>query len=88
MRFYLNQIAETSGMGTSRWINNYVKEFPIPIGPQKLEALIIDLVMNILKEKKANPEKNTGQLEKKIDDLVYKLYDLTKEEIELLEGGR
>ena len=30
IRFYLTQIAGTSGMGTSRWINNYVKEFPIP----------------------------------------------------------
>ena len=30
IRFYLVHIAETSGMGTTRWINNYVKEFPIP----------------------------------------------------------
>ena len=28
IRFYLNLIAVTSGMGVSRWINNYVKEFP------------------------------------------------------------
>jgi REP element-mobilizing transposase RayT len=30
MKFYLQQIAATSGVGTLRWINNYVKEFPIP----------------------------------------------------------
>ena len=30
IEFYLKQIANTSGMGTTRWINNYVKEFPIP----------------------------------------------------------
>ena len=30
IRFYLNLIAITSGMGVTRWINNHVKEFPIP----------------------------------------------------------
>lgn len=30
IEFYLKQIANTSGMGTTRWINNYVKEFPVP----------------------------------------------------------
>lgn len=30
IKFYLKQIANTSGVGTLRWINNYVKEFPIP----------------------------------------------------------
>jgi len=29
IKFYLKQIANTSGVGTTRWINNYVKEFPI-----------------------------------------------------------
>lgn len=31
IKFYLKQIAATSGVGTLRWINNYVKEFPIPL---------------------------------------------------------
>lgn len=30
IEFYLRQTANTSGVGTTRWINNYVKEFPIP----------------------------------------------------------
>ncbi|RXR24676.1 Eco57I restriction-modification methylase domain-containing protein [Flavobacterium stagni] len=30
IKFYLRQIANTSGVGTTRWINNYVKDFPIP----------------------------------------------------------
>jgi hypothetical protein len=29
IKFYLKQIANTSGVGTTRWINIYVKEFPI-----------------------------------------------------------
>lgn len=31
IKFYLKQIANTSGVGTTRWINNYVKDFPIPL---------------------------------------------------------
>jgi tRNA1(Val) A37 N6-methylase TrmN6 len=31
IKFYLKQIANTSGVGTTRWINNYVKDFPIPV---------------------------------------------------------
>ena len=31
VRFYVRLIAATSGMGTIRWINNYVKLIPIPI---------------------------------------------------------
>lgn len=31
IKYYLKQIANTSGVGTTRWINIYVKEFPIPI---------------------------------------------------------
>ena len=29
--FFLKMIANTSGMGTTRWINVYVKDFPIPV---------------------------------------------------------
>ncbi len=41
----------------------------------------------ILSLKKENPEANTSALEAEIDQLVYKLYDLTEEEIEIIENG-
>ena len=39
----------------------------------------------ILAAKKSNPETDTTDLEREIDQLVYKLYDLTPEEIALVE---
>ncbi len=36
--------------------------------------------------KKANPQADTIELEHKIDELVYKLYGLTEEEIAIVEG--
>ena len=86
IRFYLGLIAETSGMGTSRWINNYVKEFPIPMSPRSQQTQIIKLVNQILAERTA-PDKDVAALENEIDRVVYSLYDLTREEIEIVEGA-
>ena len=35
----------------------------------------------ILKKKKQNPKADMGELEKKIDEMVYELYNLTEKEI-------
>ena len=74
-------------MGTSRWINNYVKEFPIPEPTCEQQALIIELVDLILGAKRANPNREVSALENEIDQIVYLLYDLTPEEIAIVEGA-
>lgn len=84
--FYLGLIAETSGMGVSRWINNYVKEFPIVQTSDDKQASIISLVDAILTAKRISSLANTTLIEKRIDQLVYKLYGLTEEEIKVVEG--
>ena len=85
IRFYLGLIAETSGMGTSRWINNYVKEFPIPEAACEQQAPIIELVNQILDAKHTDPDTDVSELENEIDQIVYLLYDLTPEEIAIVE---
>ena len=87
IRFYLSLVAETSGMGTSRWINNYVKEFPIPVVVHERQTEIIELVIKILAVKAADPDADTSNLENEIDKLVYDLYDLTDDEIAIVEGS-
>ena len=86
IRFYLNLVAETSGMGTSRWINNYVKEFPIPIVAYEQQTEIIEHVDQLLAIKRADSDADTSNLENEIDKLVYALYDLTDDEIAIVEG--
>ncbi|WP_100978334.1 Eco57I restriction-modification methylase domain-containing protein [Helicobacter pylori] len=46
---------------------------------------IIALVDKILKSKEKDPKANTQRLEKEIDALVYQLYNLTDEEIKIIE---
>jgi hypothetical protein len=48
---------------------------------EKIEKLVDD----ILKKKKENKDADTSVLEKEIDQLVYKLYGLTEEEIKIVE---
>ena len=85
IRFYLSLVAETSGMGTSRWINNYVKEFPIPAVAYEQQTEIIRIVNRILEAKIANPDADTADLEQEIDKQVYALYNLTQEEVAIME---
>ncbi|MEP0860501.1 MAG: hypothetical protein HRF52_03580 [Ignavibacterium sp.] len=42
----------------------------------------------ILAAKKQNKNADTSQWEREIDNLVYQLYELTPEEIEIIEGGK
>jgi len=60
---------------------------PITKENQPIADQIITLVDQILAAKKQNPEADASPLEKEIDRLVYKLYDLTEEEIEIIEGA-
>ncbi|UOS31382.1 DUF7149 domain-containing protein [Helicobacter pylori] len=49
---------------------------------------IIALVDKILQAKEKDPKANTQRLEKEIDALVYQLYNLTDEEIKIIEDGQ
>ncbi|WP_121035730.1 DUF7149 domain-containing protein [Helicobacter pylori] len=49
---------------------------------------IIALVDKILQTKEKDPKANTQELEKEIDALVYQLYNLTDEEIKIIENGQ
>jgi adenine-specific DNA-methyltransferase len=61
----------------------YFKDFPIvPISSDHLE----NITQLILAAKKLNPSADTTDLEHQIDQLVYQLYDLTEEEIKIVEG--
>lgn len=70
---------------------NNLEKIPIPkITPQnqKLADKIIVLVDKILKSKEKDPKANTQRSEKEIDALVYRLYNLTDEEIKIIEEGQ
>ncbi|EAI6787604.1 class I SAM-dependent DNA methyltransferase [Campylobacter jejuni] len=53
---------------------------------EKLANKLISLVDEILKAKEQDKNANTQELENKINSLVYKLYNLTEDEIKIIEG--
>ncbi|EIX7260928.1 Eco57I restriction-modification methylase domain-containing protein [Campylobacter coli] len=69
--------------------NQYVEKFPIlkiHSKNQKIADELINLVDEILKAKEQDKNANTQELENKINSLVYKLYNLTEEDIKIIEG--
>ena len=70
---------------------------PIPKISESAQQPFITLVDQILAAKKQPPsppfskgefkDADTSVLERRIDEMVYKLYDLTKEEIQIIENS-
>lgn len=76
---------------TNNNINIYeLQSLPIPkpnSKNQKLVDEIVNSVNQILEIKKENSQTDTTKIEKDIDNLIYKLYNLTPKEIEIIEKG-
>ncbi len=77
---------------TNNHVNLYELEtLPIPQitkSNQPTVDKITDCAKAILEAKEKDPKANTQKLEKEIDALVYQLYNLTDEEIKIIEEGQ
>jgi type I restriction-modification system DNA methylase subunit len=62
-----------------------LSEIPIKGVEPSIQKPFIELVDRILEAKKRDPETDTTPLEKRIDNLVYQLYDLQQPEIAAIE---
>jgi type I restriction-modification system DNA methylase subunit len=83
-KFFFPQICPSIRGGFMRFKSIYVEQIPIPITatPEPIEAL----VNKILQVKSKDHLADVTKLEHQIDQLVYQLYNLTPEEIKLVEG--
>lgn len=68
--------------------NNEINNIPIANFFQAVNIGFAKIVNQILAAKKNDPNADTSALEKQIDEMVYALYDLTPEEIAIVEGNR
>lgn len=70
-----------------RWLVQHIDNLPI-VKPNTLNnikiAKVITLVLSLCENKRNNKNK-VLELENQIDQLVYQLYDLNQEEIDLIE---
>ena len=64
-----------------------IKEIPIAISSKTEQAPIIKLVEQILTAKQSTPSVSTAEMERAIDKIVYGLYGLTGDEIEIIENS-
>jgi len=90
--FYFSLICNSSGMATIQWKKFALEKVPVKELSEKEQKPFIDNVVKILAITKnddylQNPVKqsNVREYEKQIDQLVYKLYGLTEEEIAIVE---
>lgn len=63
-----------------------IERLPIPKVDSKTEVEFIQIVQEILEKKKVDSTIDTPTLESKLDSLVYQLYNLSDDEIELIES--
>ena len=61
------------------------KQFPIAKASKEQQQPIIELVDKILEAKCSNPTADTSALERKIDRLVYEMYNLSSDNISIIE---
>ncbi|EJS8882223.1 Eco57I restriction-modification methylase domain-containing protein [Campylobacter jejuni] len=87
--YYFKQIGAKLGASGYEMSKIFVEKLPIPkinSKNQKIADELINLADEILKAKEQNKNASTQELENKINSIVYKLYNLTEEEIKIIEG--
>jgi hypothetical protein len=91
--YYYKKISLEKGRTMAQTDIETLENLPIKYVDKKEQEPIINTVCKILKETKDNDylenikQTIVEQYEKKIDRMVYKLYDLTPEEIEIVENS-
>lgn len=91
--YFFKQWYAGGGLGEEgyRYKKAFLENLPIPpitSSKQPIVTQIEQLVDQILAAKRQNPQADTTHWEREIDRLVYRLYELTEEEIGIIEGGK
>ena len=82
MWFFIKNTSAVFSGGYFYYKTKYIKPFPLPASTSESEKVLTALVDKILKLKSENKE--TKELENEIDEIVFKLYGLTENEIEVI----
>jgi len=84
--YFIQQTGYVLRGGYFTFKTNYILPFPIPKEiPSDIHNEVENLVKNILSERKISSKKDISNLEKKIDYYIYKLYNFSSNEIDIIE---
>lgn len=62
-----------------------IKDFPIPDIPERIQEIITTKVNYIMQQKHLDSQSDVTDIEKDIDEIVYHLYDLTYDEVLIID---
>ncbi|MBD1214134.1 MAG: Eco57I restriction-modification methylase domain-containing protein, partial [Dolichospermum circinale Clear-D4] len=65
-----------------------IRKLPIIVTDLHQRHILMNIVTKILNAKKSDPNADTTALETEIDQMVYQLYNLTAEEIQIIESSQ
>lgn len=84
--WFIQNTAVTTGMGLTQWDKFVVQRVAIPIVASSEQRPFLCLIERILSAKASNPLAHTTKLEAEIDERVYRVYDLSSQEIAYLNS--
>ncbi len=84
--FYVILFTNESNL-TVNLSKTYLSQIPLVIPDTSNENKVVDVVNKIIYLKKENAAADTSSLEAEIDRLIYELYGLTEEEIQIVEDS-
>ena len=85
IRFLYNRLVQESGRVFPQVKLTHLKKLPIVLPDEQLGKDLAVLADKILNTKRDNPSADTSLCESEIDNLVYRHYDLSEEDIEMIE---
>jgi adenine-specific DNA-methyltransferase len=85
-QFLMSSLCPIKQGGYYKISSQYLNSFPLPDFENEESQKIKELVLEI-QERRFNYSEETAVFEEEVDQLVYRLYDLTEEEIEIIEKG-
>lgn len=83
---YQEIVNESAGRAFPQVKITHLRKLPIKFAKEEVQELIAGKVKEIILSKKQDKDANTTAFETQIDQLIYKLYNLTPEEIKTVEG--
>jgi hypothetical protein len=85
--FYFKLGSVIWGKNGIKWFGDFFNNIPIPVASDVQKMAIKTIVNNILDAKKTNSEADIIAFENQINKLVFELYELTEEEIKIVEDA-
>ena len=86
--FMYNKLVQEAGRVFPQVKITHVKKLPLAIPGDDIQTKIADLVSRIMVAKRKAPDTDTLSLENKIDVMIYEIYKLTRDEINIVEQFR